>query len=180
MLADTVDGQPIAGANDLVADARGGVYFSGDGPETILYVTPQGNVIKASTAAMRPNGIQLSADGKVVYTGTLPSDTVYAYDVQPDGRLAPPRPFAQVAEKGQPSGVDGIATDGAGRVYTSATAGVQVISPQGKILGTIPMPLKPRKLAFAGKDRKTLFVVARGGTVKVQMLPDGPKGGRSK
>ena len=180
MLADTFEGKPISGANDLVVDAKGGIYFSGGGPESILYVTPQGGVIKASSAAARPNGIQLSADGKVVYTGTLPSDVITAHDVQPDGRLGPPRVFAQIADKGQPSGVDGMATDGAGRLYTSATAGVQVISPQGKILGTIPMPLKPRNLAFAGKDRKTLVVIARGGAFKISMLAEGPRGGRFK
>ena len=180
MLADKFEGKPIASANDLVADSKNGVYFTGAGPETILYLTPQGQVIRATAEAARPNGIQLSADGKVVYTGTLPADVITAYDVQPDGRLTNPHPFAQVAEKGQPSGVDGIATDGAGRLYTSANAGVQVISPQGKILGTIPFPLKPRNLAFAGKDRKTLFVVARGGAFKVQMLAEGPRGGRSK
>ena len=39
---------------------------------------------------------------------------------------------------------------------------MQVISPDGKYLGIIPTPRGVISLAFGGRDKKTLFVLARG------------------
>jgi gluconolactonase len=52
---------------------------------------------------------------------------------------------------------------------------VQVFSPQGQHLGTIPTPRPPQNLAFAGRDKKTLYIVGRGVVSKVQMLAEGFK-----
>ena len=39
---------------------------------------------------------------------------------------------------------------------------MQVISPEGKYLGIIPTPRGVITTAFGGKDKKTLFILARG------------------
>ena len=39
-----------------------------------------------------------------------------------------------------------------------------MISPDGKYLGIIPTPRPVISAAFGGKDKKTLFVLARGAT----------------
>jgi gluconolactonase len=55
-----------------------------------------------------------------------------------------------------------------------ATAiGVQVFGSQGQHLGTIPLSRAPQNLAFAGKDKKTLYVVGRGVAFQVQMIAQG-------
>ncbi len=41
-------------------------------------------------------------------------------------------------------------------------AGVEVIGRDGKLLGVIPTPRGVISCAFGGKDKKTLFVLARG------------------
>jgi len=51
--------------------------------------------------------------------------------------------------------------------------GVQVFSPEGKHLGTIPIPLPPQAIAFAGPEKKTLYVVGRGAVYKIAMLAQG-------
>jgi len=69
-----------------------------------------------------------------------------------------------------------MAIDAAGRLYVTANGGVQVISPQGQHLGTIPTPRQAQNLAFAGPDKKTLYVLGSNAVYKVPMLATGYKG----
>jgi len=71
------------------------------------------------------------------------------------------------------SGADGLALDSEGRIYAATSAGVQVFSPAGQHLGTIPFSRSPQNLAFAGADKKTLYVVGRGAAFKVRMIAQG-------
>ena len=70
----------------------------------------------------------------------------------------------------------GLAIDNEGRLYVAASNGVQVFTSQGQHLGTIPTPRPPHNLAFAGTDKKTLYIVGRGVVSKVRMTADGFKG----
>jgi gluconolactonase len=70
-------------------------------------------------------------------------------------------------------GADGLAVDAAGRLYAATGVGVQVFSPQGQHLGTIPTPMGAQSIAFAGPDKRTLYVVGRGAVWKVAMLAQG-------
>ena len=63
-----------------------------------------------------------------------------------------------------------------GAVYVCTQIGIQVFSPQGQHLGTIPLSRPPQNMAFAGPDKKTLYVVGRGAAYKIQMLSQGFKG----
>ena len=64
--------------------------------------------------------------------------------------------------------------------------GVEVFSPKGESLGIIPIPRGTTTLAFAGPDKKTLFVIGRGNEkngggdgrsmYKIAMLAQGYKG----
>ena len=190
-LADTFEGQPFGRPNDLVVDRKGGVYFTDNsGPRPgqppppagskpgIYYIKPDGQVLRVSDALPQPNGIQLSPDEKVMYVGAGAASFVTALDVQADARVINPRDFAQVSEPGVPGGADGMAMDTAGRLYVAANGGIKVFSPRGgQPLGTIPMSVKPSNLAFAGPDRKTLFVVsARGALYKIVTQAEGVKG----
>jgi gluconolactonase len=110
---------------------------------------------------------------------------ITAFDVGADGKPGNPRNFAKYptvtrTPAGQPnSGADGLAVDAEGRVYCAALGGVQVFSPKGEHLGTIPVSLQPQNIAFAGADKKTLYIVGRGAAFKVRLLTAG-FGGRGK
>ena len=96
--------------------------------------------------------------------------------MEADGRLSHARDFAQLSEPGTAGGADGMAIDSAGRLYVAANGGIKIFSIEGRPLGTIPTAIKPRNLAFAGPDRKTLFIVTRGAAYKVAMIAEGVKG----
>jgi gluconolactonase len=156
VLTDSYQGEPldcIGGViNDLTADSKGGVYFTMGG---VYYADPKGVVTKYGMTT--PNGIVLSADEKTLYATNGPA--VAAFDVQPDGSLTNQREFAKLA-----SGGDGSTIDKDGRVYVTTNAGVEVLGPDGKNLGVIPTPRGVITAAFGGKDKKTLYILARGAT----------------
>ena len=156
VLANSYKGDPldcIGGViNDLSADSKGGVYFTMGG---VYYASPKGVVTKYGEN-VNPNGIILSANEKILYVTNGP--TLAAFDVQPDGSLTNQREFAKL----EGGNGDGSTIDAAGRIYVTANAGVQVISPEGKYLGLIPTPRGVISTAFGGKDKKMLFILARG------------------
>jgi gluconolactonase len=119
-LASSYGGKPLDGPNDLVADSKGGLYFTDPQftPDTrknqpgraVFYRTPDEKVIRViepDVFAM-PNGVLLSPDGKTLYVNnTYDSETfwnvdtdkdnwVWAYDVNEDGTLANGRKFAEL------------------------------------------------------------------------------------
>ncbi len=84
-----------------------------------------------------------------------------AFDVQADGSLTNEREFGKL-QGGQ--GGDGAAIDTEGRLYVATGRSADVFSPKGEFLGTIPGPQGLHGVAFAGKDKKTLFgIVFYGG-----------------
>ena len=158
LLADSYQGEPldcIGGViNDLTADSKGGVYFTMGG---VYYADPKGVVTKYGNTT--PNGIVLSADEKTLYATNGPA--IAAFDVQPNGSLTNQREFAKLEG---PGGGDGSTIDKDGRLYVTTNAGVQVLGPDGKHLGTIPTPRGVITAAFGGKDKKMLYILARGAT----------------
>jgi gluconolactonase len=152
-LATDVDGKGLGRVNDLVVDKRGGVYFTSGGA---FYMNPQG---KVSTIGenLRTNGIMLSRDERTLYVTN--GATVAAFDVNADGSATNQREFGKL--EGGGSG-DGLAIDADGRLYVTSNPGVQVLSPEGKYLGLIPTPRGVISVAFAGPDKKTMYVVGSG------------------
>jgi gluconolactonase len=118
----------------------------------------------------------------VLYVANTLGESVVAFDVQPDGSVRNRRDFARLqdvtkTDVGVRSGADGLAVDSAGRLYVATQVGVQVFSAQGAHLGTIPIGVQngPQNLAFAGPDKKTLYVVGRNAAWKVPMQSQGLK-----
>ena len=177
VIVNSFGGQTLGYPNDIVADSKGGIYFTdpADSPahgkfrappvnrkSLVFYVRPDGGVISVNDT-IRPNGVQLSPDEKVLYATNR--DEIVAFDVQPDGTLRNQRRF--VMSRG-----DGLAMDSEGRLYAAAQ-GVQVFSPDGKHLGTIPTGAGPSNMAFAGPDKRTLYMVGGGAVYKVRTIAQG-------
>ena len=75
---------------------------------------------------------------------------------------------------GPESGADGIALDREDRVYITTVTGVQVFDAAGKYLGTIKVPRQPANAAFSGPDKRVLYITAREGLYRLDMLAQGP------
>jgi len=162
MFASSFNGEPlecVGGVmNDLVADARGGVYFSVSGGG-LFHANPQGVVSQYGEGVLGANGIVLSPDEETLYVTNGP--VVLAFDVQPDGSLRNQREFGRL-RGGQ--GGDGSAVDQAGRLYVATGASADVFTPNGEFLGSIRGPQGMHGVAFGGKDKKTLFGIVFYGT----------------
>jgi gluconolactonase len=120
VLADKYNGKPLDGPNDLVADAKGGIYFTDPqytndriknqpGP-AVYYLSPAGKLTRLfePNRFVSPNGILLSPDGKTLYVNNTTGDVswyeankdkgnyIWAYDVDDDGTVSNGRLFGKL------------------------------------------------------------------------------------
>jgi gluconolactonase len=184
-LTEGPPGKPLLAPNDLIVNARGGIYFTDPGPRpvvpgrpTYVYYLPAGGwqPLLIDGAVPRPNGLTLTNDGKTLIVDDTLGPTLFAYDVQGDGSVANRRAFAQLRDipAGAESGADGMVIDRDDRIYVTTVAGVQVFDAKGQYLGTIKLGRQAANAAFAGADKQTLYVTAREGLYRVRMLVKGP------
>jgi gluconolactonase len=195
VVLDTVDGKPIDGPNDLVMDAKGGLYITDPQftPEAeksqpgkqVYYVAPDGTarvVIGPGEYAM-PNGVEISPDGKTLYvnnTWAQPGENfVWAYDVADDGSLSNKRQFgmldltpevlgaANPADRFDSRG-DGTAVDTDGRLYVATNTGVQIFLPDGTEVGSIWVPQYPVSVTFGGANGDVLYMVGESSAWSIQ------------
>src|SRR6266446_9876529 len=185
VLTEGPPGAPLLAPNDLIVDAKGGIYFTDPGPRpvaagrpTYVYYLPAGarTPVLIDSAVARPNGLTLTNDGKTLIVDDTIGLTVFAYDVQPDGTVKNKRPFAQLRDipAGMESGADGMAIDRDDRLYITTVAGVQVFDAKGQYLGTIKAGRQAANVAFGGADKQTLYLTAREGLYRVKTLAKGP------
>ena len=185
IIADNYQGKPFGRPNDIVANAKGGVYFTDPQASRIYFVPPGGAITLVSDKDLKsPNGLQLSHDEKTLYVNDTQGISMHAFDVQPDGRLANHRIFAAYVGRDvaraptEPSisRADGMVTDNDGRVYALTDAGIEVFSPRGEHLGAIPVWCITRRcqnLGFGGPDKRTLYVSGGGTLLRIPMLAQG-------
>jgi gluconolactonase len=195
VLTDKFEGKPYIRPNDLVADRKGGIYFTdcyqvganpspGDLPQSVYYIAPNSNkVIRVASDIKRPNGITLSADDKTLYVNDWDGEYLVTFDVQPDGTLKNRRNFGkytlkQETDHGFVSGADGLCIDSAGHTFATTPAGVQVFSATGQHLADIEAPydMPPQNCGFGGPDNSYLYVTGRGVVFRIHTLNPGVKG----
>lgn len=147
---------------EVVADSKGGAYFSDDAGT--YFVNAAGKVSLVAGKDVRTNGMALSRDEKTLYLTN--GRTIVTFDIQPDGTTKNQRDFAMLQGT---TGGDGMCIDSEGRLYvTAGDAGIQVFSVEGKHLGIIPLPRSASSVAFAGPNKKVLYAKGAGMTT-----PDG-------
>ena len=102
-VTDSYEGRPYNGANDLVLDEAGRIYFTevdyaGSDEDTahrgsgVYRVDPDGTVHRIIADAGMPNGILVSPDQRTLYVGknefdTLGNGAILAYDLAADGSV---------------------------------------------------------------------------------------------
>jgi gluconolactonase len=190
VLTDKFEGKRYNSPNDVCVDTKGRIWFTDPyyGPdrsqlemdvEGVYRIKDNNKVSRVLTQKeiQRPNGIAITPDDKTLYvvdSHPKPGGNrkIWAFDVAADGSLSKQR---IVYDFGKGRGGDGMRLDMNGNLWVAAgisvkrgpgetldnPPGVYVISPQGKLLGRIPIPENLiTNCAFGGPQRKTLYVTA--------------------
>lgn len=184
------DGKRFNAPNDLVIDRAGGIYFTDphfrapmplpQGKMGVYYAKPDTATAKGSVKRLiddlpAPNGVMLSPDEKTLYVFPSGQAEMMAYDVLGPGKLSEGRTFFTLKQPDgkEGTGADGVTIDVKGNLYITSQLGLQVVSPQGKLLGIIKVPEKPANVAFGGAYNKTLYITARTSLYTVPMAIEG-------
>lgn len=188
VLADKLsDGTRLDGPNDVMVDAKGGIYFTDPQfifdakkrpGKTVNYIAPDGKVIEVVHPGEfgMENGIELSPDGKLLYVNNTyhdknrmsdVADHVAVYDVKDDGTLANKRMFcmlflapSEYDGDTRSSCADGCAMDEQGNLYEATAIGVQIFNPKGDYIGTIHTPFFPVNICFGGPNDDILYMMS--------------------
>jgi gluconolactonase len=175
--------QRINGANDLVFDKQGNLYFTDpwtSSPRNPVagvygYQWSTGRLHQIDTGMQFTNGIVVS-DGLLLVAETYPR-MVWAYELNGDGSTGRRRPFCELPDvPDAPAlppnvqealgvtrvcGPDGMALDRHGRLYVThySAGGVFVYDQSGDQVATIPTPGRiPTNVCFGGPRHDQLFV----------------------
>jgi len=191
-LADSFEGKRFNSPNDVAVDKSGRVYMSdpryvGDEPreldfEGVFRIDPDGKVTRLNTSAKKPNGLVVSPDGKTLYVADNGprGRSLIALDLSPTGDVSNPRVLHDFDKD---RGIDGMTITVDGKVVAAAgpanTGGVYVFSPEGKVLGIIPVPESPTNVEF-GADGSTLYVTAGKSLYRVKTTLKGYHVGASR
>ena len=176
VIADTYRGSRLNSPNDVVVRSDGTIWFtdpqyglwmsfpgleSEQTHENVYCVDPATGAISAvASDFQKPNGLAFSPDETWLYV----ADSAVSHDpagnshirrfrVEADGTLSGGEVF--VTTEGIP---DGLRTDTAGNIWTSAGAGVNCYTPEGELLGRIEFPMDVTNLTFGGPERDRIFV----------------------
>lgn len=186
ILADTYKGKRLNSPNDVVYKSDGSLYFTDppyglrtqkdNDPEKQLNVNgvyriphavaqkPGSQPERAAleqliTDLTRPNGIAFSPDEKYLYVNNSEPKKIWMrYRVKPDGTLTDAKLLYDASNDPRPGSPDGMKVDMQGNIYSAGPGGVWIFSPEGKPLGTIVMPQRVSNVAWAGPDRKMLYI----------------------
>jgi gluconolactonase len=191
-VADRWEGKRFNSPNDLAIHSSGAVYFTdppyglmkgGDMREKdldfngVYRAAPDGKVTLVTREMTKPNGLAFSPDQKTLYIGQSDSDAPLwrAFPVNDDGSLGKPRVFfdaTALAKPGRPGSPDGFKVDREGNLFATGPGGVLVITPQGKLLGTIMTGDIVANCAF-GDDGGTLYMCSNHMICRVKLKTKG-------
>jgi gluconolactonase len=203
VLADSYHNHRLNSPNDLVYRSDGSLYFTDppyglqtqkdSDPEKQLQVNgvyriPHALEQKPGTEPnraelqllvsdlTRPNGIAFSPDEKYLYVdNSEPKKLWVRFRVESDGTLTESKLLYDATADKRPGAPDGMKVDQEGNIYSAGPGGVWIFSAEGKPLATIVMPERVSNVAWAGAERKTLYITASSSIYRVRLnIPGAP------
>ncbi|SDO11169.1 SMP-30/gluconolactonase/LRE family protein [Polaromonas sp. JS666] len=180
---DTVLGhrnsESFKGVNDLAFDAQGQCYFTDQG-QTGLH-DPTGRVYRLRENgqldlllgnAPSPNGLALSADGKLLFVAVTRGNAVWRAPLLPDGSISKMGAFQTFFGA---SGPDGMALDAEGRLVVAhaSLGGAFVLNARGEVTHFVRSPVGATvtNVAFRPGTRELLMTESQTGSVLTAELP---------
>jgi gluconolactonase len=192
------EGKRLNAPNDLVFGPDGALWFTdpafsvpgaqsgGPVPEDSqlpiegVYRYKNGQLARVISDITRPNGIGLSPDGKILYVNSSSAANIRAFDIAVDDSLSNERIFTNFGVdpdwrskmRGYP---DGLKVDSRGNVWSTGPGGINIIAPDGKVLGRIQLPLNASNLAFGSSDLHSVYFTAGTTIYRIHSLVAGEK-----
>ncbi|MDN3202960.1 SMP-30/gluconolactonase/LRE family protein [Algoriphagus sp. C2-7] len=174
-LADSWKGNKFNSPNDVVIHKNGGIYFT-DPPYGLdpwdekelefqgVYRLLDGELKLEIEDLYRPNGVALNPDHSILYVAQSDPEMAryYEYKLSESGEVQEGKILLDVSHlisderRGLP---DGLKVHSSGNVFATGPGGVLVISPIGKILGTILTGQATANCAFDA-DENYLYMTA--------------------
>jgi len=197
VVADSYQGKRLIGTNDVTSDAAGRIYFTDarytdrgpiELPNAVYRVDPDGKITQISTDIIRPNGIEVSPDGRRLYVAATNSEHlqknpngpekdafgiisggIVMYDLDANGNISNGR----LIYRDDLIFGDGMAVDLDGNIYAAfhnanrkdPKGYVVVLDPQGQVIEKIAVPegSLPTNLGFGrGTDDNSLYLTNLG------------------
>lgn len=145
VVTGTCAGERIRVPNDVIIDNRGGIFFTDSVREdgTVFCITPEGVECVVAHGLDYPNGLVLSADNRYLFVAESYANRIIRIDLNNSDPKAwdiwcrlPTHPDGQLSSNLP----DGLAMDKTGRIWVAhyGMSAVQVISPAGKLLASLP------------------------------------------
>ncbi|MEM7263390.1 MAG: SMP-30/gluconolactonase/LRE family protein [Planctomycetota bacterium] len=195
VLVDRFGEKRFNSPNDLAVKSDGTIWFTDppwglrggtegkeiDGHWVFRFDPKSGEVTPVIRDRAMPNGIAFSPDGKQLYVSDTGGHrfhptlrdrpaTVTAYAVDEKTNGLQEKPVWQIETR-----CDGMCVDVRGRIYTTGPKAVNVWSPDGKPVMSIPVPEGPANVCFGGEEFDTLFITARTSLYAVKLGVQGAR-----
>jgi gluconolactonase len=168
-IAKDATGQRFVAPNDLVADAKGGVYFSASGSENVLgkvfYRGANGSVAQVAADINYANGLAIAPDGQTLYVAETRGGRLLRFAIGGDGTLSGRQVFVQLAAILRDGArttysPDGVRIDAKGNLFVGLYngGGFAVIGPDGKLLQQVDVPAAHHASLAITPDGKSIYV----------------------
>ena len=190
VLAPNYNGKKLNSPNDLIADSKNNIYFTdpiyglpngaNDSSrelnfEGVYKISSDGKVSLLIDSIPRPNGIALSLDEKILYVGSSDDKHTkwYAYHLDKNGNIESGSVLldgTMLKEKATvKQGADGFKIDKYGNIFSAGPDGVNIISPEGKLLGLIKIYKRRVANCAFNETKDILYITATDLVLKVKL-----------
>jgi sugar lactone lactonase YvrE len=169
--------------NDAKADSKGRWWAGSNaidftsGAGRLHKLEPNGEVTVIEEGLTLPNGLGWSPDNRYFYLIDTFARNMYRYEFDIDnGSISNRSVFIQFKDDG--SYPDGMCVSSDGTLFVAMWSGerIELITPEGKFLEPIIMPVKsPTSCAFGGDGGQTLIVTSDGRDFDKSLHPDSGK-----
>jgi gluconolactonase len=186
IIADNYEGSRLNSPNDLTVHSNGTIYFT-DPPfgvddedreldfSGVYRLLPDGELILEFDEYDYPNGIILSHDEERLYVNDSETGNITVFDVDGNGYLSNPQPFASVGPWGDGGAADGMVTDMQGRIYSTGPSGLSVFDADGNHLQDIPFDQPISNVEWSSEDPGLMFITSRDLVYSLQFNVEGYK-----
>ena len=176
-LANNYNGKKLNSPNDAAIASNGDIYFT-DPPygleknmedpkkeltfQGVYKIKRDGKLVLLTDSITRPNGIELTPDGKSVIVSNSDGRKPrwYKFDIIGDSlRNGAIFPDASEEIKRGNGGADGLKFTRKGYLFATAPGGLWVFNPKGKLIGKLNMPERTSNCALSA-DENTLYITA--------------------